>query len=78
MKVSELIEALQELPADDLVVMSIDPEGNGFRMLWQIQDNSTFNDNETGIKELTEEDIQDGYCEDDVMEGQSCIVLWPE
>jgi len=79
MKVSELITKLQELNQDDSVYMAIDPEGNGYALLNDIGDNNVYSElHETiGIKALTKQLQDEGFCEDDIYEGESCIVLWP-
>jgi hypothetical protein len=68
MTVTELIGALQGLPGDMVVVMSIDPEGNGFQELYEVA---------TGM-------VWDGEdCEDpdEFEKGEDipppCVCLWP-
>jgi len=79
MNVGELKKMLVEYPDDMLVVLSIDPEGNGFNPLQVVEDNSVYvrEDREVHIAKLTPELIEQGYCDEDIHEGESCIVLWP-
>ena len=81
MTVKELIELLSKQDPDDLVVLSMDSEGNGFN---EMADYSIMNyrtggyAGDIGYRELTEEMEKQGYAEEDVMlDGQPCIVLWP-
>lgn len=82
MKVKELIELLKQVDGELLVVMSKDSEGNDFSPL--SDGSERFYEAETtwygriGLKELTPEDIKDGYGEEDVLEnGIPALVLWP-
>jgi hypothetical protein len=79
MKVSELIEQLQQLDGDRLVVLSSDGEGNSFRKLGDFS-TAMFDpeEREIGLEVLTEELKQAGYSDEDVMEdGEPAVVLWP-
>lgn len=84
MTVKDLREELAGLPDEMIVVMAKDGEGNGFSPLADVdgenkayQADTTWS-GEVGIKKLTPELIDDGgYSEDDVVEGQDCLVLWP-
>lgn len=80
MKVSELIKRLQEVDPDNIVVLSRDGEGNGYRRLAGVDTSSRYNpeEDEVGLRELTEADRRSGYSEEDVMEeGEDCVILWP-
>lgn len=77
MKVKELIEELKKLDPEKLVVMSSDGEGNSYDVLYQIDDDSMYKDNEVGLAKLTPELEEEGYSEDDVIEGEPCIILYP-
>jgi hypothetical protein len=77
MTVKELIERLQKEDPNRIVVLSIDPEGNGYNELRDIA-TSAYSDGEIGIEELTPELQKEGYREEDVMEdGHKAVVLWP-
>lgn len=80
MTVGELRDVLKDLPDDRIVVASIDPEGNGFRVLWDYSLDMAFHDGEVGYKELTPELEAEGYDEDDVFcypDAPLCFLLWP-
>ena len=82
MKVKDLIKQLEELPQDMVILLAKDDEGNGYRKLYgectdvasYVDDTSCSNIYEVGISELTEEDIKDGYTEEDVYEDK-CVVI---
>jgi hypothetical protein len=82
MKVKDLIQALQDVNPESIVIMARDGEGNGYSPLADIDDSmvyladSTYS-GEIGFAELTKELIEDGYTEDDVREGEPCVVLSP-
>jgi hypothetical protein len=82
-KVKELIEALKGADPEAVVILSRDPEGNGFETLCDIEtENQVWSDEwgEIGFKELTPELIDDGYGEEDLChedDAVECIVLWP-
>ena len=79
MTVNELIRKLESVENKDrIVVLARDEEGNGFQELRDINlDNSSFKDAEMGLEHLTPELKKEGYSEEDIINGQSCIVLWP-
>ena len=82
MNVKELIEVLKQEDSNRLVVMSKDGEGNYFSPLAEAttsayRADSTWN-GEIGLEELTEEEINQGYSEEDVIDdGVPALVLWP-
>lgn len=81
MKVHELMDLLKFAEPDAEVVLSRDPEGNGYMELGSVEV-STYNwddsEAEIGLRKLTEEFKRHGFGEEDVMEdGVSCVVLWP-
>ena len=77
MNVGELIEQLKDYNPKRLVVMSRDPEGNGYGPLAAIA-TAAFANREIGEEKLTEEMIKRGYTEEDVMEdGEPALVFWP-
>jgi hypothetical protein len=79
MKVSELIEYLQQLDPDRIVVMARDSEGNGFNEMNHLY-TCTYGDGGTFIEALTPELEEQGYSEEDVYQGddgQPAVSLWP-
>ena len=79
MTVKELLKILQDCNENDVVVLSRDAEGNGFRPLDDVQTDSLYEDGEVYLKELTEEDKKEGYGEEDVGSEDSipAVILWP-
>ena len=81
MTVKELIVLLQEEDQDRIVVMSKDAEGNYYSPLDDMhacayRAETTWY-GEVGLEELTEEDKENGYTEEDVIDGEKAIRLWP-
>jgi hypothetical protein len=78
MNKSELIKLLNDIEGDPIIVLSRDAEGNGFNKLSDIElssyDHST---REIGLIELTDDLRKEGYSEEDVLEGERAVVLWP-
>jgi hypothetical protein len=75
--VAELIEFLRQMDQEALVVLSRDPEGNGFSELHQVGTN-TYRDGQIGIEKLTPELKKAGYSKEDILAGGvKAIVLWP-
>jgi hypothetical protein len=77
MTVKELIDELQKMNPDDIVVLSGDSEGNDYQKLYSLSDQYNYANREIGLKTLSEDDGKHGYTEEDLMEGQPCVVLWP-
>lgn len=84
MTVGELIELLQKEDPEREVIISMDSEGNEFSPLSDYSPELYVPDStwsgEIYLEELTEEDIENGYTEDDVYDGTDgvkAIVLWP-
>lgn len=76
----KLIELLKDFDPELPVMLSRDQEGNGFSPLDELGQSRFCIDGysiETGIDELTEELEEDGFSEEDVIDGPKCIVLWP-
>jgi len=83
MTVKELIEQLKEVDQDRIVVMSRDPEGNGFSPLSGVETCAYSEDNgygETGLEpdDLNDELREQGYTEEDISDGQPAVCLWPD
>lgn len=90
MKIKELIKMLQEIENQDaLVVVSRDAEGNSFSPLaeptyeenWKYFPETTWS-GEMCMTALTDEYIQQGFTDEDVVDdrtnrGQLAVVLWP-
>jgi hypothetical protein len=84
MTVKELKEILSMCNDDDVIVMSIDSEGNCYHPLSSDGVNtSDYNwdgeyNGEIGLRVLTPELELSGYTEDDILEdGTACVVFWP-
>ena len=76
--VKELIELLQGFDPDALMIMQRDPEGNGYAPLSGAEDGTWDADaGEYGYAELTPELESKGYYEDDMIDGEPAVVLWP-
>lgn len=78
MTVKELIAKLKPMKGNLLVVLSRDPEGNGYEELRFVQDNSRYDNGEVGVDRLTPALKKQGFGEEDLMpDGQPCIVMYP-
>lgn len=78
MTVKELIADLSDVDGDRLVVVAADAEGNSYHELTDIS-KMLYNEGwgEVGLEELTEDDIEQGYGDEDVMrDGVKAVVLW--
>ena len=77
-KIKDLITELQSLNPEDYIVISRDPEGNGYGFLEVICINHKIHDGEVYIAELTPDLKEDGYSEEDTCErGVPCVVFYP-
>lgn len=82
MKVKELKELLGKIDDNCVVIMSKDAEGNNFSPLAELEDShcyladSTWS-GEIGLKILTPELMKEGFSEEDVIDGEPALVLWP-
>lgn len=84
MKVKDLIAHLQLHDPDDLVVLSIDAEGNAYtlmdsyitKMAWETKD---YNRGDVWIRELTPELIAQGFDPEEVAPENTlpCVVFYP-
>ena len=81
MKVKDLIKLLQKEDQDRIVIMSKDGEGNNYSPLDEISTCSYRAETtwwgEVGLEELTDESIEQGYAEEDVVDGEKALCLWP-
>ncbi len=83
MKVCELIDLLKSCNPDDVVLLSIDPEGNNFHELAAAEpmrrpEHDGGQHGDPQLRQLSEEDMELGYDEEDVCRvGQDVVVLWP-
>ena len=81
MTVAELIEKLKDVDPDRIVIMASDAEGNDYSPLYSFWEGAykaeTTWYGEVGIEELTEEDWNKGYREEDVVDGDKAIILCP-
>lgn len=81
MTVSDLIKLLETEDPARLVVMSKDGEGNNFspfhgHSVGVYKADSTWS-GEIGIEKITPALEKQGYSEEDVVEGERALVLWP-
>lgn len=78
MTVAELIAHLQGFPADALVVQSRDAVGNGYDTTKGVSlGRYSAEDRQWGLAELTPEDEEAGYSEEDVIDGPLAVCLHP-
>lgn len=83
MKVKELIEELKTIEDQDKeILLAIDGEGNRYHPLDAISTGAIeelkYDIESVKLEQLTQELIEYGYTEEDVIEdGISCLVLWP-
>ena len=79
MTVNELIELLQTFDPRALVIMQRDPEGNGYSPLSGAEDNGAWDheEGEYGYAELTLDLEEQGFSQEDCIQGQPAVVLYP-
>lgn len=80
MKVEELIEELEKCDPDEEVYLSIDPEGNHFRSVHEVDSNSAMDEHgDIYLRNLTDELEELGYSELDVApdDAENVTVIWP-
>lgn len=82
MKVKELKDLLESVDDERIVIMAKDGEGNDYSPLALIDDESVYKANSTwsgeiGIETLTPELIAENFTEEDVIDGEPAVVLWP-
>lgn len=66
MTVKQLIKQLSKMDQNRIVVVSMDPEGNGFSTVEAINDGMRFQDGEIGYEKITPTMKTQGYTEDDI------------
>ena len=76
MTVGELIKKLKKVDPKRIVVMSRDPEGNGFSPMCDFWE-GTYKDGDVGIEKLTKAYEKLGYSDDDVVKGTPAVILSP-
>jgi len=78
MKAKQLIKILQEDPEREIVIAA-DSEGNFFDTVTCVEKYKySKRDQEIGMEELTQDDIDAGYTKEDLMKGGvKAFVLWP-
>jgi hypothetical protein len=79
MNAKDLRKLLKGVPDDALVVLSSDPEGNRYRLLQDVDKGYNFDETNlvVGLTEIDAHLREAGYSDDDVIEGERCIILWP-
>ena len=79
MKVKELVELLQTFDPNALVILQRDPEGNGYAPLSGAEAGGAWDNQEReyGYAQLTEALKARGYEQEDCIEGEPAVVLWP-
>lgn len=81
MTVKELIEELKKEDGDRIVVLQKDAEGNGYSPYEEcytaayVAETTWYG--EVGLEELTDDFRQQGYGEEDVLDGQPALILRP-
>lgn len=81
MNVKQLIELLQQEDPDRIVICQKNVEGNKYSPLSNIRTGyylaNTTCSGTAGLEKLSEQNIQDGYSEEDVIAGNPALVLVP-
>ena len=82
MKVKELKKLLDSVDEDKIIILQKDGEGNGYSPLSNIDSNCVYEADSTysgnvGIEFLTPELRKQGYSEEDMLVGESALVLYP-
>ena len=74
---SELIEILKSVPPNTPIVLSSDAEGNSYRKSSAVSTDYNFDDDDDviGLRELTDEDRESGYTEEDIMSSGVPVVV---
>lgn len=85
MTIEQLIKKLQKVKNQkSIVLLSSDPEGNCFSKISDIDSSPSlvckveYGQAEIGHSELSKEELEVGYTEEDTMkDGKPCIILYP-
>ena len=79
MRVSELIELLEDHNPEALVIMAGDPEGNDYYTTPVTVDGPLYinEEGEVGFNSITPELEEQGYTDEDLIIGEECVVLIP-
>ena len=83
MKVADLILILQNCDPTDEIVVSKDAEGNQFSLMHTLSVDHRYSgtkkwDVNIGYRKLTEDLIELGFTDEDIIEhGTNCVVIWP-
>jgi len=79
MTVRELIEELSKVDPDRIVVLQIDPEGNGYNPADGVDDNCGYKDGEVKKEHLRTADRKAGFTDEDLCDpdAKPCVVLYP-
>lgn len=74
MKVSELIDELSKADPNLPVILSCDPEGNGYETLYTVDSEMHWHPQDKEV--YSNEDIEDDE-EVNTNDFERCVVLWP-
>jgi hypothetical protein len=78
--VGALKKLLKGISDDTIIVAATDPEGNSYRPVIDHTLGLNYDDANmvVGPAEITDEDkMRLGYTDEDVVEGEACLLLWP-
>jgi hypothetical protein len=70
---AELLQLLAPLSDDATIILSDDPEGNGYRKLEDVSWDMKYYEGEVGLAELDDASIADGYSEADVLDHSDAV-----
>ena len=82
MKVKELKKLLEKVDDDLIVICQADREGNGYSPLSDMDDSCVYEadstwSGEVGYAKLTPALKKQGYGEEDLRDGEPCLILLP-
>jgi len=76
--VKELIKKLENEDQERVIIMSRDPEGNSYSPFENFWTGAYSEEGrEAGLDQLTQEDEDYGFTEDDILEGTPALILQP-
>ena len=76
MKVSQLMDILENCNPDAEVIMAGDPEGNYYGSVSGVDEDLYFNEEgEVGFNSITPELRERGFSDEDLIVGKECVVL---